>query len=305
MRAERDMTKEMAYYSAGYLIIGKRDREEWMDDRILPTKVVSASSCICEGYPYVWDLFGTWRTRRGGVSTFTVTRWPLGRKSPGGSEYWTQDEIIKHAKDKLNLDRKSFSKLGKWVKKEYEAKHIEFPHIFLGLNTAREFYRKFLQHIPDLELIGIGFPKESIDKYRKDLKRDQMRQDADSRLLSEIPDAVAFDEERREPYMQDEADFKVKEDGLLGILSRFEPIDPSGIILGFEILGGGGCYNFHSHICYSLDTELREELGVIFNENGLIDSYEDAARSTRYIEEGEEVENVDWYPCPIVRYEFL
>lgn len=292
------MTEEMTCYSAGYLIIGKRNREEWMDDRILPTKVVSASSCICGHYPYAWGLFGSWRTRRNGVSTFAVARWPLGQKSSYG------EEIINSEKDKLNLDRKSFSKLGKWIKKEYEAKHIEYPDIFLDLNTAREFHRKFLQHIPDLELIVIGFPKESIDKYRKDLKRDQMWLDAQSRLLSEIPDAVAFDEERLEPYMQDEGDFKMKEDGLLGILSRFEPIDPSGIILGFEILGGDGCYNFHSHICYSLETELREELGVEFNENGFIDSYEDAIRSTRYIEEGERGEPVDWYPCLIAKYEF-
>jgi len=291
------MTKEIACYSAGYLIIGKRNREDWMDDAILPTKIISASGCICDRYPYAWGLFGSWRTRRSGASTFAVARWPLGQKSPWG------EEIINSEKDKLNLDRKSFSKLGKWIKKEYEAKHIEYPDIFLDLNTAREFYREFLQHIPELELIGIGFPKESIDKNRKDVKRDQMWQDAQSRLLSEIPDAVAFDEERLEPYMQDEGDFEMKEDLFLLIPSGFEPIDPSGARLGFEILGNGGCFNFHSHICYSLDTELREELGVIFNENGFIDSYEDAARSTRYIEEGERVETVDWYPCQIVRYE--
>ena len=84
---------------------------------------------------------------------------------------------------------------------------------------------------------------------------------------------------------------------------RYEPIDPSGIVLGFEILGGDGCYNFHSHICNSLETELKEELGVKFNENGFIDSYEDADRSAQYINQDEDAEPVDWYPCLIVRYE--
>ncbi|MFQ5884864.1 MAG: hypothetical protein ACE5IO_07165 [Thermoplasmata archaeon] len=297
--AERDMTKERAYYSAGYLIVAKRNREEWMDDEILPTKVVSASNCICDSYPHAWGFPNSWRPRGGDVYTISkAIAWPSGPKPPG------RDEIIGDVKDKLNLDRRSFSKLQKWVKKQYKAKNIEFPNVFLSLNIAREFHRTYLKHIPDLELIGMGFSRETIDKYRKDEKRDQMWMVAQRRLLSEIPDAMVFTEERLEKYMPDERSFEMKESDFLKILVRYEPIDSSGIMLGFEILGDEGCYNFHSHICNSYEMDLKKELGVTFNENGFIDSYEDANRSTRYIEQDEDSEPVDWYPCLIARYEF-
>ncbi len=205
--------------------------------------------------------------------------------------------------DKLNLKRRSLNKLRKWFMREYEAKNIQIPNIFLSLHTAKEFHRMYLQHIPGLELIGMGFSKETIDKHRKDEKRDQMWQVASNRLRSEIPDAMVFTEERLEKYMPDEVSFKVREDLLLGTLSRFEPIDPSGIVLGFEILGNDGCYNFHSHICNGLETDLKEELGVAFNENGFIDSFEDADRSAQYINQGEDAEPCDWYPSLIMRYD--
>lgn len=298
--AERDMTKDRAYYSAGYLIIGKCDREEWMDDEIFPTKVVSASSCICDSYPHAWGFPDSWRPRGGDVYTISkAIPWPSGPKPPG------RDEIISSVKDKLNLDRRSFSKLQKWVKKQYKAKNIEFPNVFLSLNTAREFHRTYLKHIPDLELIGMGFSKETIEKHRKDDKRDQMWQDAERRLLLEIPDAMLFTEDRLKKYMPDERSFEMKESNFLKILLRYEPIDPSGTMLGFEILGDEGCCNFHSHICNGLETDLRDELEVKFNENGFIDSFEDADRSTRFIEQDEDLaEPVDWYPCLITRYKF-
>ncbi len=276
--AERDMTEERAYYSAGYLIIEKCDRGEGMDYRILPPKIISASKCLSNRYPDAWGL-NLW-SPRGGVRL-----------------------MRNKAMDKLNLKRRSLKKLRKWFMREFEAKNIQYPDIFLSLHTAKEFHRMYLQHIPDLELIGIGFSKETIDKHREDEKRDQMWQVASNRLRSEIPDAIVFTKERLEKYLPDEGSFKVREDLLLGTLLRFEPIDSSGIVLGFEILGDEGCYNFCSHICNGLETDLKEKLGVAFNENGFIDSFEDADRSAQYINQSEDAEPCDWYPSLIMRYD--
>jgi len=291
------MTKEMDYYSAGYLIIKKSDRQECMDGAILPPKIISASSCICDVYPYAWG-FSTGRRPRGGDLFHIITiEWPWGQESPG------RKEIMKNVKQKLNLDSRSFSKLEIWVKKQFEAKNIIFPNVFLSLNTAKEFHRTYLRHIPDLELIGMGFSKETIEKYRKDEKHSQMWQEACSRLRSEVPDAVVFTKERLEKYMPDERSFEMKEGHFLKMLLRYEPIDPSGIALGFELLNHEGFFNFCSHICNGLETNLRDDIGVQFNENGFIGSFEDADRSTRYIEQEELGEPGYWYPCLITRYE--
>lgn len=297
MKAERDMAKEREYYSAGYLIIEKCDRGEWMDDRILPTKVVSASKCICDGYPLMWGLSHSWR-RDDDVFAFNVPSKPPGQKLQG------RDEIVNHVKNRLDLDRKSYSKLRKWIKREHRAGHIEFPNIFLDLNTAKEFHQKYLEHILDLEIIGMGVSKETIDKYRRDEKRSQMRWIAERRMRSEAPVRGLFFE-RLEDYMPDERTFKMREDSLLVVLSRYEPIDPSGAVLGFEILGDDGCYNFHSPICNHLETDLKDDLGVRFNESGFIDSFEDADRSALFINQCEDAESSYWYPCLIVRYDTL
>ncbi len=179
---------------------------------------------------------------------------------------------------------------------------MAFPNVFLNLNTAREFHQSYLKHIPDLELIGLGVSKETIDKYRRYEKRSQMRWIAERRMRSEGPVRGLFFE-RLEDYMPDEHTFKMREDSLLIVLSRYEPIDPSGAVLGFEILADEGCYNFCSHICNGLETDLKEKLGVAFNENGFIDSFEDADRSAQYINQSEDAEPCDWYPSLIMRYD--
>jgi hypothetical protein len=288
------MTKVNKYYSAGYLIIKPLNRSEWMNKDILPRKIISASSCLCDSYPHAWSFSGSWKPHE---SVFTFTTIGLGEKLPSQKEY------IKDKMEELNLNSKSFKMLQKWVEKKYKNKQLEYPNLFLNLDTAREFYKKFLTHMSDLELIGIGFSKEIIDKYIWDEKHDQMVQEAIRKLRLEHPDIIAIAEERYGKYMPDENKFKMKEDSFTRILSRYEPVDPNGMKLGFEILGFEGPCNFHSHICNSLEKDLKKEIGVRFNENGFIDSLEDAIRSTKYIEDGELGEPVPWYPCVIMRYE--
>lgn len=128
-----------------------------------------------------------------------------------------------------------------------------------------------------------------------------MRWIAERRMRSEGP-LGGFPEELFEKYMPDEHTFKMREDSLLIVLSRYERIDPSGAVMGFEILGDEGCYNFHSCICNGLETDLKDDLGVRFNENGFIDSFEEAERSALFINQCEDAEPGYWYPCLIVRY---
>lgn len=289
------MVENVAFFSAGYLIIKKHERPDCMDRDILPDKIISSSNCITDSYPHAWGFSTSWKPSSP-VATFTTVAY--GEESP------SEDKNLKNVMEELNLDKKDFRKLQKWVEKKYKTGHFEFPNFFLDLQTAREFYNKYLQHIPDLELIGMGFANKHIDKFINDKKQEQIVQEAISRMLKEHPEYIAITEERYNKYLPDEDTFEIEKDNFLTMLLRYEPIDPNGTPIGFEVIGYEVCGSFHSYICNGLEKDLKNELDVKFNENGLIDLLEDADRATDYIEEGEMGEPVDWYPCIIIKYDF-
>jgi hypothetical protein len=135
--------------------------------------------------------------------------------------------------------------------------------------TARQFYVQYLRHLPDIKLLSIA--------------------------LSE-PDAVEFIEENKpEPGMG--------EGGVYIKLQQRQLLDSSAMPRGFEVLGDEWGGQFHSFICNSLETDYAERLNISLNQNGLIDSYEDAVRAANYTNLDEVgAEPALWQPWLISEY---
>jgi hypothetical protein len=150
--------------------------------------------------------------------------------------------------DILKLDEEGFKSLQAWADEKFRKDELGWPNLFLNLETAKQFYVQYLRHLPDIKLLSIALP----DSYWHEF----------------------IEENRPEPGMG--------EGGVYTKLQQRELLQGSVISRGFEILGDEWGGQFHSFVCNSLETAYAEQLNISLNQNGLIDSYEDAVKATNY-----------------------
>ncbi|MGC4068432.1 MAG: hypothetical protein QM784_28055 [Polyangiaceae bacterium] len=73
--------------------------------------------------------------------------------------------------------------------------------------------------------------------------------------------------------------------------------------LGFEVLGANWGGSFHTFSCNSLEQQFSENIGIAFNQDGLIDTYEDALKASEYTNRDDVgAEPVAWYPFRLDEY---
>jgi hypothetical protein len=221
------------FYCGGYFIVRPTPKEDFPDADILPTNILSASPCICEMYPdeegFLWNSTIPSRV---------------------------------HDIQKLGLDEGSFQHIKHWINLRLENQQIGWPNVFFDLETAVEFYRTYLIHLPDLRCIGIG--------------------------LSECHVKKLFD-----PSF-------IEEGGIFQCLDQKKPLSDNGKLLGYEVLGYD-TNHFHSYLCNGLQIEY-PNLGIELNSYGFITSIEQATEAAEYISGLEGVEVDLYLPWMIREY---
>jgi hypothetical protein len=88
-----------------------------------------------------------------------------------------------------------------------------------------------------------------------------------------------------------------------GLLERVElgnRLDETGTSLGFELLGYSGTH-FHSWLCHDATRETFQQFGVRPNQDGFLDSMDDAVRATEHLRITG-AEPAIWEPWLIVKY---
>lgn len=233
----------MQYFSAGYHLILPTLRKEYMDKTIVPKSILSVSECICTHYPDISIL-------------------------------WENSEVKKDRyMEQLGLSLNTFQSLEQWIEEQRKTGDMLFPQVFSNLNAAKTFVNRFLTHIPDIRIIGIGLPEQ----YKVDF----------------LEDVAAFSSKNPEPY------------GVEKIVSQHLRPDMDGAEkIGYEVLGFDSG-SFHSYLCNGLERDFSLHFNFSLNSHGLIQTFEEADRYSNYCNElGEATEAVLWLPWAIFEYEW-
>jgi hypothetical protein len=115
------------YYSGGYYLIEQLERPSCMNSNIVPSTILSVSSCICNTYPDGFD-------------------WYREQRPPNFNE-----EMAKDCEE--------------WMSTKLDAQQVGWPNVFYDLKTAREFYQRFLFSSSNLRCIGIGLKAEFVKDF--------------------------------------------------------------------------------------------------------------------------------------------
>lgn len=170
---------------------------------------------------------------------------------------------------RLGLDADGFRTLQARVEGAFEAERFGWPNVWLERASAEEFYRQYLAAVPLVRLLAVALPAVYLDRF-----------------LEQHAPAPGFGA-----------------CGLYQLLSRRVKSADSATTLGYEILGveeGGSC---HSFLCNYLEVPYRQVLQIPFNDQGLIDDYDDAVRAADYTNlPSTGSEPVPWYPWLIAEY---
>jgi hypothetical protein len=177
------------------------------------------------------------------------------------------EEEIEKVKTDLNLDNSGFFELQRYADLLFNSNKFGWPNVFFDINTPGEFYHKYMKDIPHIKLLGIGLSEEYVNKFL----------------------------EKEKPLHGH------GKPGVYENLSCHKYMETSKE-LGFEILGYDSG-SFHSFICNRLETDYRDRLNIRLNENGLIESYDDAAHAAEYtMKDDVGAEPALWMPWVIYEY---
>lgn len=229
----------MEFFIGGYYLIEGTPIKRWMNNEILPEQIFTPSSCICDLHPE--ELCLSW----------------VGGDKKAKASY----------RDKLNLTKAQFEQLQNEVDIGFESEKFGWPQVFIDLEEAQLFRRRWLRHLTDIKLIAIATSSQHRDIFLSEERPQGENAGANGNWLA---------------------------------LNQKLKIDVNPGLLGFEVLGyePGG---FHSIICNSLENDFSKVLGIRFNRYGLIDDFDKADNAASYAQNPEVgAEPALWQPWAIV-----
>lgn len=231
----------MKFISGGYYLISSLERPDYMDKEVIPNVIFSASECLCDFHPSINILWGK-----------------------------SKNEKEKYA-EKLKISQSTYQDIEDWVGDMFEKEVFVYPQLFTTVDLAKEFYNKFLNHLNDIQIIGIGLPEEYVDefiKYESTLNKTRKEREGIENL----------------------------------VLHNVEVENKAAKIIGYEVLGFE-FGTFHSYLCNGLEKDFKKHFTFVLNENGLIPTLEESARYCVY-SNNEDVgtEPVLWLPWAIFKY---
>lgn len=230
----------MKYISGGYYIVTPIKRPDYMDKDLIPDTILSVSECICDFHPEINVLWGH------------------------------SDEAKHKYVQQLNISQSTYEEIEQWVGEKFEAGIFAYPQVFTTLELAKHFLYKFLYHLTEAKIIGIGLPEEYVEEF---LKNEEFQNESE---------VNQYDIEK--------------------LLSRKIPIEEKDSkMIGYEVLGFD--YGvFHSYLCNGLEKDYKKRFGFTLNENGFISTLEEAIRFCDLTNDEEGAEPVLWLPWGIFEY---
>lgn len=180
----------------------------------------------------------------------------------------TPDEL-REARSALGLDDSGLEELRSWVARALDQGRYGWPSVFYELGDAREFLGRFLGSLQRLRIVGLSMARDV---------------------------ATEFVDQEGPPDGKGGS-------GVWTMLGRKKRLSRRLKPLGFDVLGAEWGGSFHTFSCNSLERELNEELGVTFNEWGLIDDYSKAVMASDHVNRDDVAsEPLDWYPVRLDDY---
>jgi hypothetical protein len=229
----------MNYYLGGYYLVEGVSRPSY-SATFLPSMVWSISDCISPIYPNSWGL-------------------------PWAS---TTEEELLATQTRLGLTNAEFKEMQDSLNTAFNEEHFGWPNVWLNLNDAQEYYKRYLQTLPQVKLLAIGISTYYFDEC----------------LEAAQPD----------PGM-----------GEAGLYLRLlEPQKLANLdhALGFELLNMDVGNIGHSFLCNHLEKEY-QKMELAFNEHGLLAKYDDAKRAEEFTNlDTTAAEPGPWFPWLIVEY---
>lgn len=229
----------MNYYLGGYYLVEGVSRPSY-SATFLPSMIWSISNCISPIFPDSWGL--PW------VST--------------------RAEKLLATQRRLALSDEQFKEMQAWVDTAFNEDRFGWPNIWLNLQDAQEYYKRYLQAIPQVKLLAIGIPTHYFDECLEASEPDPGRGKA----------------------------------GLYLRLLKPQKLDQLDKALGFELLNVEYGNVNHSFLCNHLEKEY-QTMGLTFNEHGLLATYEDAKRAEEFTNlDTAGAEPGPWFPWLIVEF---
>ncbi len=230
----------MKYISGGYYLISPIKRPDYLDKDLIPDSILSVSDCLCDFHP---DINVLW----------------------GGSNNNKEKYM-----EQLKITQSIYEEMENWVGGMAEKEIFEYPQMFTSLDLAREFCSEFLNHIDDVNIIGIGLSQDYADEF------------------------IEYEETLTKP--------KEERNGIEKLLLNNVLVDNNGLeMVGYEVLGFESG-KFHSYLCNGLEKDFNKQFRFSLNKSGFIPSLEEAARYCEYSNDEELGEHVLWLPWAIFTY---
>lgn len=232
------------YLCGGYFLTRPSKRKDWSAE-FLPNSILSISRDICDFVPDTWCI------------------------------EWTRDgeSIRLESAQKFGLKPDALKELTNWATKHFDEEFGAWYAIF-KLETAQYLRKRFLSHLNDVVILGVGLHKTLCDDFLEKTK-------APPSQPGFAPNGEACD--------------------YLAISKKLNPA-PGGIPLGFEPLSRGIVAYDHSWLCNHLEKEALE-MKIPINNVGLIGDYTEALKFTNFINEGKiKAEPDPWWPWLLIDY---
>ncbi|HEV8113661.1 MAG TPA: hypothetical protein VGR31_12870 [Planctomycetota bacterium] len=176
---------------------------------------------------------------------------------------------LRRIRAQLALEESGFADLCAWVRRSIDAGEFGWPNVFLSLRAAQEFEDRYLGAVEGVRRIGLSLTKDAAAGFLRD-------------LALQSGGAAS---------------------GVWTALSRNRPLERTIAPIGFDVLGAEYGGSFHTFSCNALERPFAEELGVHFNEHGLIDGETKAAEACAYANSDDApAEPVPWYAFRVDEY---
>ena len=227
----------MDYYLGGYYLVEGVTRPAY-SATFLPSTIWSISTCVSPIYPDTWAL--PW------------TSYP--------------DEKRLTIQARLGLTNTDFKEMQDWVNTAFNEDRLGWPNVWLNVDDAQEYYRRYLQSIPQIKLLAIGISASYLDEC----------------LEAARPDSG------------------MGQTGLYLLLLKPQKFSNIERALGYELLNVEHGNASHSFLCNHLETDY-QQMNLTFNEHGLLTHYDDAQRAEEFTNlETTQAEPGQWFPWLIL-----
>ena len=160
----------------------------------------------------------------------------------------------------IGVDQIQIPELIKWCNEHRE--ELGWGNMFYSADSARSFVEHFRLSTQNLVLFSIGLHRKQVS---------------------------LFLEETRSPE-------GIVASGVWLMVQKGIPPEAGGKSIGYDVLGYELAWS-HSWLCYSLEKDVNDKLGIRPNVHGFIETFEDAERVADYANNSDTpIENKPWLP---------